>query len=248
MNDVSTIAPTGIFQSVLSGLAAQPRASVTGRSDVPGYSARVVIPDYDEYFARYYHHEPNGCLKPAEFRHFGVIVDFDEPVELKVHDAARCLDENLRALLSRFGPILMRNVMLPAPDRLSGQRNIFPDLKFHIDRARTQEEQISMFWRDPRDPVQCAPRTSSTLVLPNQAAYLQALAEGYGEHEFKQSYQLFGKTELEALIGKILLELKWNAGHGVGEVSLLDNRTVMHASYYPLASNKGYPISVRYLS
>lgn len=83
--------------------------------------------------------------------------------------------------------------------------------------------------------------------MPNHAAYLQALDENHGEHDFKSSYEFFGDTDASALIGKVLFELPWNAGHGVGEIALLDNRKVMHASYYPRASDKGYPISVRYL-
>jgi hypothetical protein len=48
-------------------------------------------------------------------------------------------------------------------------------------------------------------------------------------------------------MGQVLLELGWRAPAGTGEIALLDNRTVLHASYYPRAQQKGYPIAVRYL-
>ncbi len=231
-----------LVPAILSALADRPRCVFEGA----GCSAHIAVPDYDEHLARHYKRGAGECRKALGFSHFGVVVDFDRPVELKVHDDGG-LDENLRMLLDHFGPVLLRNVQLPAGDRTSAQRNIFPSLKFHIDRGRLQAEQISMFWRDPRDPIQVAPRSSSTLIMPNHAAYLQALDENHGEHDFKSSYEFFGDTDASALIGKVLFELPWNAGHGVGEIALLDNRKVMHASYYPRASDKGYPISVRYL-
>jgi hypothetical protein len=44
-----------------------------------------------------------------------------------------------------------------------------------------------------------------------------------------------------------MVELGWRAPEGVGEISLIDNRTVLHASYYARPELEGYPISVRYL-
>ena len=230
--------------TLLSALTDRPRDVFEGKR----FTARIAIPDYDEHVARHYRTPTGEVRKALGFNHFGVIVDFDTPRELRVHNDDRCLDKNLRALLARFGPVLLRNVQLPGRDGKSDQRNIFPDLKFHIDRAGAQAEQISMFWRDPGDPVQREPRSSSTLVMPNFSARCQALEEGYDDHEPTRSYEFFGEANVSALIGKILLELPWDAACGIGEVSLLDNRTVVHASYYPRASDKGYPISVRYLS
>jgi hypothetical protein len=120
-------------------------------------------------------------------------------------------------------------------------------LSFHIDRGRTQDDNISLFWRDPLDPVQRRPRSSSTLVLANAAAYLQAVKEGHGEHEFKLLYQLFEDEEIAPLLGEVMVELGWRAPEGVGEIALVDNRTVLHASYYARPTLKGYPIAVRYL-
>ena len=130
--------------------------------------------------------------------------------------------------------------------RAGGQRNIFPDLQFHYDRSPLQENRFSLFSRDPFDPVQRLPRESSTLILPNLAAYLQAVREGRAPEAGEQAkYSIFGSTELDPLIGDILLELPWDAPEGAGELCIFDNRTVYHASYYREA--KGYPIGVRYL-
>lgn len=230
-------------RSVLSALSDRPRSLFSAN----GVTAHVAIPDYDQHVAKHYGEDLAGVRKALGFHHFGAIISFEAPLELVVHNEQRQLDGDLRKLVERFGPVLLRNVQLPARDRQSAQRNIFPDLKFHLDRGHLQAEQISMFWRDPRDPVQAAPRTSSTLIMQNHVAALQARTEGHDDPVLKPSYELLAEADTASMIGKTLLELPWNAAHGVGELSLLDNRNVMHASYYPRASDKGYPISVRYL-
>ncbi len=48
-------------------------------------------------------------------------------------------------------------------------------------------------------------------------------------------------------LGDILVELGWRAPEGVGEISPVDNLTMLHASYHAHPENKGYPIAVRYL-
>ena len=90
-----------------------------------------------------------------------------------------------------------------------------------------------MFWRDPFDPLHYKPRSSSTLVLANVAAYLQALKEGERKHEFKKHYYLFENEDIDPLIDDVLIELDWRADDGVVEISVVDNQTVLHASYYP---------------
>ncbi len=62
--------------------------------------------------------------------------------------------------------------------------------------------------------------------------------------------QRLGEREAEeigALVGEVLVEMDWRAPQGVGEIALIDNRTVLHASYHPHPEHKGYGISVRYL-
>lgn len=231
----------------LAGLERDPRAPLDGRLAGVAFTARIAIPDYGARIECRYGRDPRDLGVGFGFRHFGLVIDFEAPVELAVHDEDRRLDEGLRALVARYGPVALRNARLPDRGRANGQRNVFQSLSFHIDRGPTQDDRISLFWRDPFDPVQRAPRGSSTLVLANAAAYLQALEEGHGEHDFKMLYQLFEAEDLDALIGEVLVELGWRAPAGTGEIAMLDNRTVLHASYHPRPDHKGYPIAVRYL-
>ena len=92
------------------------------------------------------------------FRHFGLSIEFENAIEIAVHDEERRLDPGLRALLDRFGPLSLRNAYLS--DRSPGQRNVFQSLSFHIDRGGIQDDKISLFWRDPFDPLHYKPRSS----------------------------------------------------------------------------------------
>lgn len=233
--------------SALAALERDPGTPVEGHLNGTTYTARIAIPDYGARIERHYGQRPSALAMDFPFRHFGLSIEFETPVELSVHDDERRLDDGLRALLGRFGPLTLSNAYLPDRARESGQRNVFKCLSFHVDRSRTQDDNISLFWRDPFDPVQQQPRSSSTLVLANAAAYLQAVKEGHGEHEFNMLYQLFEDEDVDPLIGEVMVELGWRAPEGVGEISLVDNRTVLHASYYARPKFKGYPISVRYL-
>ncbi len=59
--------------------------------------------------------------------------------------------------------------------------------------------------------------------------------------------QRLGEREAEeigALVGEVLVEMDWRAPQGVGEIALIDNRTVLHGSSYPRPDHKGYPIAV----
>jgi alpha-ketoglutarate-dependent taurine dioxygenase len=49
------------------------------------------------------------------------------------------------------------------------------------------------------------------------------------------------------LLGEIIFEQPWNEPAGVGEIALIDNRTVLHATYHKDGSTRGYPIGARYL-
>ncbi len=237
----------GLDPTALAALQRDPRTPVEGRLNGTAYTARIAIPDYGARIERHYGRRLSVLDMDFPFRHFGLSIEFETPVELAVHDDERRLDAGLRALLGRFGPLTLSNANLPDRVRASGQRNVFQSLSFHIDRGHTQDDHISLFWRDPFDPVQHQPRNSSTLVLANAAAYLQAVKEGYGEHKFKLLYQLFEDEDIDPLIGEVMVELGWRAPEGVGEISLVDNLTVLHASYYAHPEYKGYPISVQYL-
>ena len=237
----------GLDPGILAGLHRDPDAAVEGRLNGAGYCARITIPDYGARVEKHYGRKLGTLGIDFPFRHFGLSIDFDKPVELAAHDEERRVDNGLRALLDRFGPLTLSNAYLPDRVRASGQRNVFKSLSFHIDRGRTQDDNISLFWRDPFDPVQRQPRSSSTLVLAVATAYLQAVKEGQGEHKFKMLYQLFEDEDIDPLIGEVMVELGWRAPEGVGEISLIDNLTVLHASYYARPKFKGYPIAVRYL-
>lgn len=244
--------PLGLDPGALAALQRDPGAGFEGRLNGAGYRARIAIPDYGTRIEKHYGRQLGGRGLGAlaiefPFRHFGLTIDFDKPVELAVHDDGRRLDAGLRALLRRFGALTIANAYLPKGARESAQRNVFQSLRFHVDRGRNQDDNISLFWRDPFDPVQRRPRSSSTLVLANAAAYLQAVKQGRGEHKFKLLYHLFEDEDIAPLIGEVMVELGWRAPEGVGEIALVDNLAVLHASYYPRPKNKGYPIAVRYL-
>jgi hypothetical protein len=238
----------GFDLTVLDGLRQNPNTPVKGRLYGANYVARIAIPDYAARLEQHYDRRLDTLDVKLPFRHFGLTVKFETPVEFALHDEERRLDSGLRALLNRYGSLTFTNAVMPNHVRTSEQRNVFKSLSFHTDRTQAQGDTITMFWRDPTDPVQREPRTSSTLILANAAAYLQAIKEGAEEGEFKLLYQLFDRVKIQPpLVGDVMIELGWRAPTGVGEISLIDNLTTLHASYYPHRADKGYPISVRYL-
>ena len=231
----------------IAALQRDPQTPVEGRLNGTAYIARIAIPDYGTRIEQHYGQRLNTLGIDFPFHHFGLSIAFKTPVELAVHNDERCLDEGVRTLLHCFGPLTFSNAYLPDRARAHAQRNVFPSLSFHVDRGSTQDDSISLFWRDPFDPVQRQPRSSSTLVLANAAAYLQAVKEGYGEHKLKLLYQLFKDQNIDPLFGEVMIDLGWRQPEGVGEIAFIDNRTVLHASYYTQPEHKGYPIAVRYL-
>ena len=78
-------------------------------------------------------------------------------------------------------------------------------------------------------------------------AHAQALKEGHGGAHFKPGYSLFKDEDIAPLTNEILFEASWRAPESTGEIAILDNSEVLHASYYARPWDKGYPISVRYL-
>lgn len=236
-----------IAAAVLETLRRDPEAQFEGILGGTSYTARVAIPDHGDNVAQYYGAAVRNSVVPLQFPHFGTIIEFANPTELSVYDENRVLENSLREIVEAFGPLTLRNAYLPERSRRDGQRNIFPSLRFHFDRGATQEDRYSLFWRDPFDEAHHAPRSSSTLFVVNAVAYLQACREGDCTPELKPLYEIFGDDDLDGLIGKIVLEQGWRAPAGTGEISILDNRSVLHASYYAEPENRGYPIGVRYL-
>ncbi|MCH8189212.1 MAG: hypothetical protein IIB66_11065 [Proteobacteria bacterium] len=229
----------------LDGLARDPRRVLSGTVGGVRYEARVVIADYGERIARHYGTPLPNAPVEFPFRHFGLRCELEAPVELRLYDTSRVLCATTRDMIARFGPVSFTNAYLDPSARADGQRNIFPSLDFHYDRAPDQNNQYSLFFRDPFDAVQRAPRDSTTLVLANVAAYLQERKEGGDLSKFRSLHHLFEGEDIATLIDEILLEQRWSAPAGSGEIIVFDNRTVLHASYYN--GKAGYPIGVRYL-
>jgi len=223
--------------------------ATAGSSDNPGiatpdFIARVASPNYAAAVARHYGPSVGQIDAPAPFRHFGLCVAYRKPTRVQLYDESRRLLDGVRDAIATFGPLLFRNAVSALPDQ-EPQRNIFPSLRFHVDRAPPQEELYSMFYRDPLDPVQRNPRGSTTLFIANAVGLLQARKEGLPVDRVPSSCDLFQKENIDALVGQILLEQRWDAPVGIGEIAVLDNRTLLHASYYK--HQGGYPISVRYI-
>lgn len=208
------------------------------------FTARVSIPDYATAVTGHYDIAAKQIDAPPPFRHFGLAVAFHSPTRIVLYDESRALLDGPRQAIATFGPLLLRNVVFAMAED-EPQRNIFPSLRFHVDRAPPQTDLYSLFYRDPSDPTQQHPRTSSTLFIANAVGLLQGRKEGHEAGRVLSSCDLFVNENIGPLMSRVILEQRWDAPSGTGEIAILDNRTVLHASYY---KNKGgYPISVRYL-
>lgn len=213
-----------------------------------GVTMAVIIPHYRAKVTSHFDAIPGGKEVAPAFEHFGLRVEFEREVELDAYDADWVLHDNIKDMARRFGVVLFKGAHLSTPERARGQRNIFPSLDFHYDRPPDSDNVYSFFTRDPFDPAHAEPRTSSTLLCANVVCYAQALREGDKPHDrIKANYRLFKGQRIEPLVDEILIEEKWQAPKGCGEICVFDNRTVLHASYYPSEHLKGYPIGVRYL-
>lgn len=79
---------------------------------------------------------------------------------------------------------------------------------------------FSVYTRDPFDDEQQFSRESSTLFLASIAGYLHAVREGmidpHTSKEIHQSFGIFKQTNLEELIGKLMIEHRWDEAEGTG--------------------------------
>ena len=95
------------------------------------------------------------------------------------------------------------------------------------------------------------PRLSSTIFVANIVAWLEMVRTGRAnantERGIRASYDLFQEGRAAKLFGKVILEQPWDAPEGIGEISVIDNRTVLHATYDKQTKQRGYPIGARYL-
>ncbi len=232
-------------EGALHGLERGPLGAIKGQLNDSRFEARIAIPYYADRIAKHYGVTLGEVGVPVDFTHLGIVLSFDRPTEIFIHDDENYLDDGLRGIVRRFGTVIIRNAYLEDDKREAGQSNIFPSLRFHFDRGANQREQISLLYRNPFDPEQKEPRKSSTLIAANVVVYLQSLKEGAQAHEFGSLYEIFEDEDIGVLHGDILLQQAWREPTGTGEICILNNRTVMHASYYK--HEGGYPIGVRYL-
>lgn len=243
----------------LTQLFANPQGVVIGSFAGKTYKLKIAIPDYAKNVTEYYQEQLNGELQnlskqveiPFAFNHFGLVCEFVESVELNLHDDEMNLDESIKSVVDRIGPVIIKNAYLSSQKRSIGHRNRFPHLSFHVDRSPNQPTPYSMFTRDPFDQEQIEPRTASTLFVANIVAYLQLLKEKQcdpnSEKGTRTLYNIFSQTNMQEVLNRIALEQAWDAPRGTGEICIQDNRTVQHASYYRDAARQGYRIGVRYV-
>lgn len=247
-------------ETQLASLGRLPEASLKGQYQGTGFTARIAIPHLSVGIAEHYRDLLDG-RRPVElaeevstakpFKHFGLICTFDAPLEIEVFDAGMRLHEDFRTAIDLFGTVVLRNARASDGAATEPQTNIFSHLKFHFDRGETQPERYSLFLRDPKSVAQQPPRLSSTLIVPNVVAYLQALKES-GSTETAQgtlraSRPLFKAENVMPMTKTFIFEQPWDEPAGTAETTIIDNRTVLHASYYRDAKTAGYPIGVRYL-
>lgn len=246
--------------SWLSRLEREPEAAHGGSVDGNAYTVKIGIPYYKQKIAHHYASLIQGSLEQecrlaeiaCNFEHFGVIVLFEKPVEVLLYDDALTINRGLCDIIARGGPVILKNAYLTSAVRSEGHRNRFPHLRFHIDRSSSQPTRYSMYTRDPYDAEQRFPRTASTLFTANIVSHLQGIKEGDLKRGIdkvtRASAPLFEKEDMSQVIGNVVLEQRWDEPEGSGEIAMIDNATVLHASYYRDVSEKGYRIGVRYLA
>lgn len=244
----------------LSKLLRNPEQTISGVFSKTPYKAKIVIPHYKSSITEYYNNEIQGDLDqlctrlnfPKVFKHFGISIFFDKPLQLHLHDKDMNMVDGLHPIIKEIGTVIIKNAYLDSKHRDMGHRNRFPQLNFHVDRSENQPTHYSMYTRNPYDEEQKHPRKSSTLFISSIIGYLQSAKEKTMEPHSKMgnkgTYTIFKKEDIHELINKIIIEHAWNEITGTGEISVLDNITCLHASYYPLTHEKGYKIGVRYIA
>ena len=231
-----------------------------GKVDDTEYRAKIILPNYKIKIQKYFNEIIDRSLQeecaisniPCFFEHFGIEISFKKPIELILYDKALNLPDGLCDIIASVGPVILKNAYFISSEREYGHRNRFPHLQFHIDRNEKQVTRYSLYTRNPFDDEQRQPRTASTLFTANIAAYLQAIKQGNIQKNANNgkitSELLFDNENMENVIGQVVLEQTWSEPEGTGEIAIIDNATVLHASYYHDAKRSGYKIGVRYLA
>ncbi len=248
-----------IAQPVLEQLWRHPQQALTTEIGGIGVSLHVAIPNFDQELKAFYGPNILPDFATAEERsgiachskHFGLVIRFERPAVLNMHDENLELLGDSKALIAQFETVILHNAQVDEGSRHIGHRNRFPHLNFHRDRNEHQPTPYSLYSRDPSDPEQCHPRVSSTLFTSNLVGYLQCMRErNYAHIKTKGAqphYTIFQQENMSEVIGKVVLEHRWDEPFGVGEISMLDNRKSLHASYFRQPHTQGYRIGVRYL-
>jgi len=245
--------------SWLNNLVVSPNQTTVGQFLTNSYTAKIVIPNYKQRVSEHYRELIHGdldnyCLQvgmPKVFNHFGLELKFETPAQLHLHNKDMQMIEGLHHIISVLGSLIIKNAYLDSEHRSMGHRNRFPQLNFHVDRSENQPTHYSMYTRNPFDEEQKNPRTSSTLFVASVVAHLQARKEGQLDAKNQKgnqgSYLILQDGVINELLNNIILEHAWNEPMNTGEISILDNLTCLHASYYPRINEKGYKIGVRYI-
>lgn len=247
--------PDNLIESLLKD-PAQKMVAELGRHKV---FLHIAMPNYVQQLQQFYGTALLPDVKTVvdrsgiafDTQHFGLVVRYEEPVVLTMHNEALELLGNAKALIRQFETVTIINASLNQDSRDYGHRNRFPHLKFHRDRNETQPTPYSLYTRNPFDPEQSKPRTSSTLFIANLVAYLQCMKQrDYDQIKEKGTqshYDIFKDQDMSEVLGKVVYEHRWNEPEGVGEISMLDNRRSLHASFMRDEIYQGYRIGVRYL-
>ena len=244
----------------LDALRSNPLQKTNGNFFGYRCTTSFVIPNYFQQLRSFYQSGSISDIRLVEqqsgiacnFKHFGLLVEFEQATELSLHNKELDLSQEIKSLIHEFGLIIIKNAYLNDSIRDIGHKNRFPDLKFHYDRSAAQKTVYSLYTRNPFDEEQRLPRTSSTLFIPNLVVNLQLIKEGKKTNNQGQilssNYDLFLQEDMSAVINHIAAEHSWDEPENTGEISIIDNRTVMHASYYKGKNHPGYRIGVRYCS
>ena len=249
-----------ITQDVISKLELNPHLPVQGNLNGHAYQIRILIPNYIPQVQQYYKDELKHDLNyyhinlklPVLFKNFGICIEFKKPTAIHLHNIEMELEGSAKHLISKYGALIIYNAYLDSELRDMGHRNRFPQLNFHIDRNPHQKSHYSLYTRNPFDEEQKYPRTSMTLFIPYLVAYLQGIKEGKGiiadQDGLITRSELYKASQIPNLLNSLILPHTWDQPEGVGEISIIDNANLLHASFYPNEANKGYRIGVRYVS
>jgi hypothetical protein len=109
-----------------------------GRLHGANYRTRISIPDYVTRLELHYDRCLDALDVKLSFRHFGLTVELETPVEFALHDEVRRFDSGLRALRQRYGSLTVTNAILPDRVRTREQRNIFKYLSYYTDWSKAQ--------------------------------------------------------------------------------------------------------------